>query len=264
MNHLRIVLQVLKDYKLYAKFGKCEFLLSSVTFLGLIVSSIGIEVDAKKTDTVKCWTRPLTPTDIRSFLGLPGCYRRFVEGFSSIASPLTSLTQKKAKFVLSEAREKSFQVLKDRLTSASVLTLSEGTDGFVVYCDTSIVGLGCVLMQHDKVIAYATRQLKILENIYSTHDLELALDYDMSIIYHPDKANVVASVLSQLSMGSVAYVEDEKKKLVCDVHCLARLGVQLMDSPKGGFMVNKGSESYFVVDVKSKRHRDPILMDLKE
>jgi len=97
----------------------------------------GIEVDPKKMDAVKCWPRPLTPSDIRSLLGLAGYYRRFVKGFSSIASPLTALTQKKAKFEWSEACEKSFQELKDRLTSAPVLTLPEGTNGFVVYSDTS-------------------------------------------------------------------------------------------------------------------------------
>ncbi|WMV33039.1 hypothetical protein MTR67_026424 [Solanum verrucosum] len=100
-------------------------------------------------------------------------YRRFVEGFSSIASSLTTLTQKKTKFMWLEVCEKSFQELKDRLTSAQVLTLPEGTDGFVVYCDASPVGLGCVLMQRGKVIAYASSQLKVHEKNYPTYDLEL-------------------------------------------------------------------------------------------
>ncbi|WMV29624.1 hypothetical protein MTR67_023009, partial [Solanum verrucosum] len=98
---------------------------------------------------------------------------RFVEGFSSIVSPLTTLTQKKEEFVWSEACEKRFQELKDKLTSAPVLTLSYGTDGFVVYCDASRVGLGCVLMQHSKVIPYASRQLKVHEMNYPPHDLKL-------------------------------------------------------------------------------------------
>ncbi|WMV24317.1 hypothetical protein MTR67_017702 [Solanum verrucosum] len=174
IDHLRIVLQILNDQQLYAKFSKCEFWLRSVAFLGHIVSSKGIEVDPKKTEAVKSWPRPLSPTDIRSFLGLADYYRRFVEGFSSIASPLTSLTQKKAKFLWSKACEKSFQELKDRLTSTLVLTLLEGTDGFVVYCDASKVGLGCVLMKNGKVIAYASRQLKVHGKNYPTHDLELA------------------------------------------------------------------------------------------
>ncbi|WMV09328.1 hypothetical protein MTR67_002713 [Solanum verrucosum] len=138
-----------------------------------IVSSKGFEVDPKKTDADKSWPRPLSLLDIRSFLGLVGYYRRFVEGFSLIASPLTTLIQKKAKFIWFEEYEKSFQKLKDRLTSAPVLTLPEGTDGFVVYCDTLRIGLGCVLMKNGKVIAYASRQLMIHEKNYLAHDLEL-------------------------------------------------------------------------------------------
>ncbi|WMV09418.1 hypothetical protein MTR67_002803, partial [Solanum verrucosum] len=108
----------------------------------------------------------LSPLDIRNFLGLAGYYRRFVEGFSSIASPLTTLNQKKDKFLCSKVCEKSFQELKDRLTSTPVLTLLEGTDGFVVYCDASRIGLGCVLMQNGKVISYASRKLKVHEKKY--------------------------------------------------------------------------------------------------
>ncbi|WMV58966.1 hypothetical protein MTR67_052351 [Solanum verrucosum] len=127
--------------------------------------SMGIEVDHKKTDAVKSWARPLTPSDIIRVLGLADYYRRFVDGFSSIASPLTALTQKKAKFEWSEACEKSFQELKDRLVSALVMTLLEGTNGFVVYRDASRVGLGCVLMPNGKVIAYASRQLKHVHDL---------------------------------------------------------------------------------------------------
>ncbi|WMV33088.1 hypothetical protein MTR67_026473, partial [Solanum verrucosum] len=117
---------------------------------------------------------------IRSFLGqLAGYYRKFVKGFSSSASPLTALTQKKVKFIWSEACEKRFKKSKDRLTSAPVLNLSEGTDGFVVYRDASRIGLGCVLMKNEKVIAYAARQHKIHEKNYPTHDLELATDSNL-------------------------------------------------------------------------------------
>jgi len=123
MKHLRLVLQFLKDHQLYAKFSKCKFWLRSVPFLGHIVSSVGIEVDPKKMDVVNNWTRPLSPTDIRSFLGLAGYYRRFVEGFSSIACPLMALTQNKFKFEWSNACEESFQEFNDRLTFALVLTL---------------------------------------------------------------------------------------------------------------------------------------------
>ena len=168
--------------------------------------------------------------------------------------------------------------LKDKISSVSVLTLPEGTKGFVVYCDASRVGFGCVLTQHCKVIAYASRQLKVREKNYPTHDLELAavvfafkyggiiflvtcgcvykphepsvcvyskdvesmtkkmvgnmMDYYMTILYHPDKANVVADALSRMTMGSVAHIPNDKKELVKEVDRLAWLGVRLEDSPK--------------------------------
>ena len=128
-----------------------------MTFLGHVVFDKGVEVEPKKTEAVKNWQKPLTPTYIRSFLGLAGCCRRFVEGFSSIASPLSSLTKKKDKFEWTEACEKSFQELKDKLTSAPMLTFSKCSENYIVYCDASRVGLGCVLMQGGKVIAYASR-----------------------------------------------------------------------------------------------------------
>ena len=142
-------------------------------FPGHIFSSECIEIDPRKTEAVKYWPRPLTPMDIRSFLGVSGYYRWFFDGFTSIASPLTTLTQKRVKFEWSEACEKIFKIVKDRLTFARVLTLPEGTNGFVVYRDAYCVGLGCVLMQHGNVIAYASRQLKVHEKNYMTHDLEL-------------------------------------------------------------------------------------------
>ena len=100
-------------------------------------------------------------------------YRRFVDGFASIASPLTTLTQKSEKFKWYEACERSFQILKNKITFTPVLTLLEGTKGFMVYFDASRVVLGCILMQHEKVIAYASRQVKVHENNYPTNNLEL-------------------------------------------------------------------------------------------
>ncbi|WMV30112.1 hypothetical protein MTR67_023497, partial [Solanum verrucosum] len=132
-----------------------------VAFLGHVVSRDGIKVDPKKTDVIRNWPRPLTPSDIRSFLGLAGYYRRFVEGFSSLDFPMTKLTQNKAKFVWSDECEESFQTLIERLVSAPIFSLSDGLEGFVVYCDAFRIGLGCVLMQSGKVIAYASRQLKV-------------------------------------------------------------------------------------------------------
>ena len=111
-SHLKVVLQTLKDRQLFAKFSKCVFWLQSVAFLGHIVSSEGILVDSKKIELVKQWPRPTSATNIRSFLGLAGYCRRFVEGFSSIASPLTRLTQNMVKFQWSDDCEKSFAELK--------------------------------------------------------------------------------------------------------------------------------------------------------
>ena len=122
-RHLRMVLQRLRDHQLYAKFKKCEFWLSQVTFLGHIVGRDGIKVDPSKIEAVKDWPRPKNPTDVRSFVGLASYYRRFVEGFSKIAAPLTELTRKTQKFIWSDKCEDSFQELKRRLISAPVLSL---------------------------------------------------------------------------------------------------------------------------------------------
>ena len=125
-------------------------------------------------EALKQWPRPTSATDIRSFLGIVGYYKRFMKGFSSIAPPLTRLTHNIVKFQWSNDCEKSFAELKTRLTTTLVLTLPEGSDGYVIYCDAARVGLGCLLMQRDKIIAYASRQLKVHEKNYPTHDLELA------------------------------------------------------------------------------------------
>ncbi|KAL0549712.1 hypothetical protein IC582_014199 [Cucumis melo] len=173
-GHLRMVLQTLRDNKLYAKFSKCEFWLKQVSFLGHVVSKAGVSVDPAKIEAVTGWTRPSTVSEVRSFLGLAGYYRRFVENFSRIATPLTQLTRKGAPFVWSKACEDSFQTLKQKLVTAPVLTVPDGSGSFVIYSDASKKGLGCVLMQQGKVVAYASRQLKSHEQNYPTHDLELA------------------------------------------------------------------------------------------
>ena len=173
-KHLGIVLQTLREHRLYAKLSKCQFWLASVAFLGHIVSVEGVSVDPQKVESILNWKPPTSVTEIRSFLGLAEYYCKFVEGFSKIAAPLTRLTRKEKPFFWSEACQQSFDDLKRRLTSAPVLTLPLGQDGFAVYCDASRQGLGCVLMQNDKLIAYASRQLKKHEQNYPTHDLELA------------------------------------------------------------------------------------------
>ncbi|XP_015075418.1 uncharacterized protein LOC107019425 [Solanum pennellii] len=169
-----MTLQVLREYQLYAKFGKCQLRLRLVTFVCHVVFHQRVDVDLKKIEALKNWPRPLTPTCIRSFLGLSNYHGRFIEGFSTIAAPLTAITKKKSKFEWSETCEKSFLELKDRLTSSPVLTLLRSGVGYVVYYDYSRVGLGCFLMRNGKVIAYASRQFKIHEKNCPTYDLELA------------------------------------------------------------------------------------------
>ena len=125
-RHLRTVLQTLKKHKLYAKFSKCEFWLDRVAFLGHVISKEGVMVDPAKIEAVSNWKRPTNVSEIRSFLGLAGYYRKFVANFSKLAMTLTMLTRKGKKFEWTEDCEKSFQELKKRLTSAPILTIPEG------------------------------------------------------------------------------------------------------------------------------------------
>ncbi|GJV45617.1 putative reverse transcriptase domain-containing protein [Tanacetum coccineum] len=180
-NHLRIILELLKKEKLYAKFSKCDFWIRIVQFLGHLIDNQGLHVDPAK--------------------------------IKAIAKSLTELTQKNKKYIWGKDQETAFQLLKQKLCKAPILALPEGNDDFVVYCDASHQGLGAVLMQREKVIAYASRQLKPNEENYTTHDLELgavvfALKiwrhylygtkyYDCEIRYHPGKVNVVANALSR-------------------------------------------------------------------
>ena len=173
-THLRVVLETLRKEQLYAKLSKCEFWKNEVSFLGHIVSKEGIRVDPKKIEVVVEWKPPRNVTEVRSFLGLAGYYRRFVKGFSMTAAPMTRLLQKNVKYEWSEKCQRSFDKLKAFLTEAPVLTQPTGGREYVIFSDASLNGLGCVLMQEGKVVAYASRQLKPHERNYPTHDLELA------------------------------------------------------------------------------------------
>jgi ribonuclease HI len=173
-QHLRVVLGKLRSHQLYAKFSKCEFWLQKVSFLGHVLTAEGVAVDPEKVTAVSEWKQPTSVSEIRSFLGLAGYYRRFIEGFSRIARPMTELLKKDKKFVWTEACERSFHELKERLTTAPVLVLPDIRKDFVIFCDASRQGLGCVLMQEGRVVAYASRQLRSHEQNYPTHDLELA------------------------------------------------------------------------------------------
>jgi len=174
-EHLRVVLGILREHQLYGKLSKCEFWLEEVQFLGHVISTQGIAVDPAKIETVVKWERPQTVSEVRSFLGLAGYYRRFVEGFSKMVSPLTQLTRKDQSFSWTDECEVCFEDMKRRLTTAPILTIPDMTKTFEVYCDASYQGLGCVLMQDKRPVAYASRQLKVHEKNYLTNDLELAV-----------------------------------------------------------------------------------------
>ncbi|KAA3466744.1 DNA/RNA polymerases superfamily protein [Gossypium australe] len=154
---------ILREKQLYAKFSKCEFWLKEVTFLGHVVPAEGTRVDPRKVEAVLDWKPPKSVSEIRSFLGLARYYSCFVEGFLLITVPLTKLLRKEVLFVWAGKQQESFEKLKKVLTGKE----------FVVYCDASHTGLGCVLMQEGKVVAYASRQLRPHEVNYPTHDLEL-------------------------------------------------------------------------------------------
>ncbi|KAI3720372.1 hypothetical protein L6452_21288 [Arctium lappa] len=251
-QHLREVLEILRREKLFAKFSKYEFWLQEVQFLGQVVSNDGVKVDPAKIETMMNWEPPTSPTEIRSFSGLAGYYRRFIQDFSKIASPLTSLTRKNVN-------------------------------------DASKLGLGCVLMQRGKVIAYASRQLKDHEKNYPTHDLELAAvvfalklwrhylygtkctlftdhkslkyifdqkelnmrqrrwleilkDYDCELLYHPGKANVVADALSRKSYGGESKVTFAKIEVISSlVEDIKRSRVEALreENLKAEVMVNQ-------------------------
>jgi hypothetical protein len=173
-KHLRIALQVLKEHQLYAKFSKCEFWLDQVEFLGHVISKEGIAVNPSKVQSVLDWQAPTNVKEIRGFLEMVGYYQRFIEGFSKIAGPMTKLLRKNIPFEWTDKCEESFQELKKRLTTTPILAVPKTSKDYTVYCDASKNGLGCVLMQDQKVIAYGSRQLKPHEVNYPTHDLELA------------------------------------------------------------------------------------------
>ena len=173
-EHLRIVLDKLREHQLFAKLSKCSFWQRKIGFLGHVISEAGVAVDPEKITAISEWPTPKTATEIRSFLGLAGYYRKFVKDFASIAKPMTRLTGKDTKFDWTDACMESFTELKRKLTDTPVLVLPRPGVPYEVYTDASGTGLGCVLMQDGHVIAYASRQLRPHEVNYPTHDLELA------------------------------------------------------------------------------------------
>nr|ABA98110.1 retrotransposon protein, putative, Ty3-gypsy subclass [Oryza sativa Japonica Group] len=294
-EHLRLALEKLREHQLYAKFSKCEFWLSEVKFLGHVISSGGVAVDPSNVESVLSWKQPKTVSEIRSFLGLVGYYRR----------PMTRLLQKEVKYKWTEGCEQSFQELEKRLVTAPVLILPDSRKGFQVYCDASRLGLGCVLMQEGKVVAYASRQLRPHENNYPTHDLELAAvvhalkiwrhylfgdrtemytdhkslkyiftqpnlnmrqrrwlelikDYDMEIHYHPGKANVVADALSRKSYCNMSEGRHLPWELCQEFEKLN------LDIVSKGFVATLEAQPTLFDQVREAQVNDPDIQEIKK
>ncbi|GJX10997.1 putative reverse transcriptase domain-containing protein [Tanacetum coccineum] len=216
-EHLKTILELLKEEKLYAKFSKCEFWIPKVQFLGHVIDSRGIHVDPAKIESIKDWASPKTPTEIRQFLGLAGYYRRFIEGFSKIAKSMTKLTQKGIKFDWGEKEENAFQLIKQKLCSAPILALPEGSEDFVVYCDASHKGLGAVLMQREKVIAYASRQLKVHEEntpltIVARHGIPASIICDRDGRFTSNFGDSFKALGTDISMSTGIHPENDGQR----------------------------------------------------
>ena len=157
-EHLRLVLEKLREHQLYAKFSKYEFWFKEVGLLGHVISGEGIAIDPTKVASISEWLAPTSVGEIRSFLGLAGYYWRFIENFSKIAKPMTELLKKDTKFKWTEDCEASFQELKKCLVTAPVLILPDIRKDFQVYCNASRRGLGGVLMQEGRAVSYDSQQ----------------------------------------------------------------------------------------------------------
>ncbi|GJW06680.1 putative reverse transcriptase domain-containing protein [Tanacetum coccineum] len=230
-GHLKLILELLKKEELYAKFSKCEFWVPKVQFLGHVIDIQGIHVDPAKIESIKDWASPKSPMEILQFLGF--------------------------KFDWGDMQEAAFQLLKQKLCSAPILALPEGSEDFVVYCDASHKGLGVVLMQREKVISYASRQLKIHEKNYTTRDLELGLlhwlellsDYDCEIRYHPGKVNVVDDALSRKERSKplrvralVMTIGLDLPKQILNAQTEARKPENIMNEDVGGMLLENSKD----------------------
>ena len=173
-DHLRMVLQRLREHQLYAKLSKCEFWISEVLFLGSHNQQGRIGCGSEESGRHSELESANKCSRNQEFIGMAGYYRRFIEGFSKIAKPMTALLGNKVEFKWTQKCQEAFEALKEKLTTAPVLVLPDVHKPFSVYCDACYTGLGCVLMQEGRVVAYSSRQLKIHEKNYPIHDLELA------------------------------------------------------------------------------------------
>ncbi|GJZ03752.1 putative reverse transcriptase domain-containing protein [Tanacetum coccineum] len=190
-EHLKLILELLKKEELYAKFSKCEFWIPKVQFLGHVIDSQGIHVDPAKIESIKDWASPKSPTEIRQFLGLAGYYRRFIEGFSKIAKPMTKLTQKKVK------KRRFYRILRcfDQGFGRCVDAKREAVVFSLKLWRHYLYGTKCTVFTDHKSLQHILNQKEL--NMRQRRWLELLSDYDCEIRYHPGKANVVADALSR-------------------------------------------------------------------
>jgi hypothetical protein len=184
-EHLCLVLQCLRENKLYGKLSKCSFYQSKIHYLGHVISNEGIIMDPAKVKAIMEWPAPTNVSEVHSFMGLAGYYRRFIEGFSKIANPITKLQKKNKKFVWTKKCAEAFRRLKELLKTTPILKVPDMDANFLVCTDASKEGLGGVLMQDGRVISYISRNLRRHEENYATHDLELlAIVYALKVWRH--------------------------------------------------------------------------------
>jgi hypothetical protein len=177
LNHLEKVLTKLREHRLYAKLSKCELFQTKVEYLGHYISGEGVAVDQRKVEVIKTWPNPTNLTELRSFLGLASYYRKFVKGFSSIASPLTLLLHKDQPYIWEIDQQQAFNTLKEKLITAPVLIIPDQTKPFTVTTDASDTTIGAVLSQDvgngDQPVAFESRKLNTAELNYPVYEKEL-------------------------------------------------------------------------------------------
>ncbi|KAA3466795.1 DNA/RNA polymerases superfamily protein [Gossypium australe] len=247
VEHLRTVLQTLCEKQLYAKFSKCEFWLKEVSFLGHVASAKGIRVDPNKISAIVSWKPPRNVSE------------RFVKGFSMIASPMTRLLQKDVKFEWTDKCQQSFDRLKALLTEAPVLVQPESGKEFVVYSDVSLNGLGFVLMQDDKVVVYASRQLKLHERNYPVHDLELAaIVFELKIWRHyffGEKCHIFTDHKSLKALSTWLSLSDDDS-IIAELKARPTFRQQIYEAQKDDDKICVPKNSELVQKILHEAHHD--------
>ncbi|XP_029151508.1 uncharacterized protein [Arachis hypogaea] len=280
-HHLRVVLQTLRNHKLYVKFSKCEFWLDQVAFLGHVVSKDGIKVDPKKVEAIQQWPRPTLVKEICSFLGLAAYYRRFAKDFSKISAPLTKLTQKndleEIQYIVMHLRldldvflcnmVESSPMHLDNLRSMSRITPTHDLEMAEVIFALKIwrhyfYGETCEVYIDHKSLKYIFQQKDL--NLRQHRWMELLKDYDCTILYHPGKANVVADALSRKSMCSLSPIALSRRPLVQEIHKLESEGVYFKLEGSGPLLAYVRSQSSLIEQIKFAQGDDPKLRKLME